>query len=83
MQRWVMSVLAVTTILHLAVGLVVAAFYIDASRTDARVGLNLIAAAIGVLAVATGLVIHGKSALSPWLVLGLAPGLIGLWLVLA
>jgi len=82
-QRWVMSVLAVTTILHLAVGLVVAAFYIDASRTDARVGLNLIAAAIGVLAVATGLVIHGKSALSPWLVLGLAPGLIGLWLVLA
>jgi len=82
-QRWVMSVLAVTTILHLAVGLVVAAFYIDAARTDARVGLNLIAAAIGVLAVATGLVIHGKSALSPWLLLGLVPGLIGLWLVLA
>jgi hypothetical protein len=82
-QRWVMSVLAVTTILHLAVGLVVAAFYIDAGRTDARVGLNLIAAAIGVLAVATGLVIHGKSALSPWLLLGLVPGLVGLWLVLA
>ena len=46
-------------------------------------GLNLIAAAIGVLAVATGLVIHGKSPLSPWLLLGLVPGLVGLWLVLA
>jgi hypothetical protein len=77
-----MSVLAVTTILHLAAGLVVAAFYTDESRLDARIGLNLIAAVIGVLAVATGRLIHHKSALSAWLLLGLVPGLVGLWLTL-
>jgi predicted anti-sigma-YlaC factor YlaD len=80
-QRWVMSVLAVTTILHLAVGLVVAAVYVDRG-TSARVGLSVIAAAFGVIAVATGLVIHRRSALSPWLLLGLLPGVAGLWLSL-
>jgi hypothetical protein len=81
-QRWVMSVLAVTTILHLAAGLVVAAVFMDASRTDARIGLNVIAAIIGVLAAVTARVIHHKSPLSPWLLLGLTPGLVGLVLVL-
>ena len=77
-----MSVLAVTTILHLAAGLVVAAYYMDASRLDARIGLSIIAGVIGVFAVATGRLIHHKSALSAWLLLGLVPGVIGLWLVL-
>jgi hypothetical protein len=82
-QRWVMSVLAVTTILHLAAGLVLAAVYMDDSRLDARIGLNVISAAIGVLAVVIARVIHGKPPLSPWLLLGLVPGAIGLWLVLS
>jgi hypothetical protein len=81
-QRWVMSVLAVTTILHLAAGLVVAAFYMDDTRLDARIGLNIIAMVVGVLAVVTARLIHHKSALSTWLVLGIVPGLVGLWLVL-
>ena len=81
-QRWVMSVLAVTTILHLAAGLVVAAVFMDPDRVDARIGLNVIAAVIGVLSVATGLLIHRRSPLSPWLLLGLLPGVIGAWLVL-
>jgi len=81
-QRWVMSVLAVTTILHLAVGLVVAAFYTDDDRLDARIGLNVIAAIIGVLAVATGRLIHHKSPLTPWLLIGLVPGAVGMWLTL-
>lgn len=81
-QRWVMSVLAVTTILHLAGGLVLSAVYMDESRLDARVGLNVIAAIIGVLAVVTARAIHHKNPLSPWLLLGLVPGLVGLWLVL-
>ncbi|MEO7352602.1 MAG: hypothetical protein ABIR34_12465 [Marmoricola sp.] len=81
-QRWVMSVLAVTTILHLAAGLVLAAYFIDESRQGARIGLCLIAAAVGVLAAATGRVIHHKLPLSPWLLLGLTPGIVGLWLVL-
>lgn len=81
-QRWVMSVLAVTTILHLAVGLVVAALYLEPSRTDARVGLVVIAAVFGLLSVATGRLIHQRSPLTPWLLLGLLPGVVGLWLVL-
>ncbi len=76
-----MSVLAVTTILHLAAGLVVAAYFMDSSRTDARIGLNVIAGVIGVFAVATGRLIHHKSAASAWLLVGLAPGLVGLWLI--
>jgi len=42
--------------------------------------LPVIAAGIGVVAVATGLLIHQKSPLSPWLLLGLVPGLVGAWL---
>jgi hypothetical protein len=35
-----------------------------------------------VLAVVTARLIHQKSALSTWLILGIVPGLVGLWLVL-
>lgn len=79
-QKWVLSVLAVTTILHLAGGLVVSAIFLDASATDARIGLNVIAGFVGVGAVASGLVIHHKPVLSPWLLLGFAPTVIGLLL---
>jgi hypothetical protein len=78
-QRWVISVLAVSTILHLAGGVALLAIFMDENRLDARVGLNLIAAFIGVVAVATGLLIHGKRPLSWWLLLGLVPGLVGAW----
>jgi hypothetical protein len=78
-QMWVMSVLVVTTIGHLAAGVAVAAVFTDAARLDARIGLNVIAAVIGCLAVAAGLMIHKRSPLSWWLLLGLLPGLIGTW----
>ena len=81
-QRWVMSTLAVTTILHLAGGLVLGAMFLDDPRQGAQVGLNLIAAAFGVIAVIAFRAIHGKSILSAWLALGLVPGAIGLWLTL-
>jgi hypothetical protein len=77
-QRWVISVLAVSTILHLAVGIVIGSFHIEAERTGDRV----IAAAFGVVAVAAGLAIHGRRPFSPWLVLGTLPGLVGIWLTL-
>jgi hypothetical protein len=77
-----MSVLAVTTILHLSAGLVVAAYYMDSSEGGARIGLSIIAGVIGVFAVAAGRLIHQKSAASPWLLVGLVPGIVGLWLVL-
>ena len=78
-QRWVISVLAVTTILHLAAGVALVAVFVDDSRLDARIGLNVIASVIGVFAVAAGLLIHGKRPLSWWLLLGLLPGLVGAW----
>jgi hypothetical protein len=79
-QRWVMSTLAVTTILHLVVGLVVAAVMMDDSPDTSRIGLNVIAGIFGALAVAAGRAIHGRSILSPWLLLGVLPTVVGLWL---
>jgi hypothetical protein len=80
-QRWVMSVLAVTTILHLVVGLVVAAVMLDDAPDSSRIGLAVIAGIFGAMAVATGRAIHGKRIVSPWLLLGCVPTAIALWLV--
>ena len=82
-QRWVLSVLAVTTILHLSVGLDVAAYFLDEQAVVSRIGLCVIAGAFGVVAAAVGRLIHQKPVASPWLLLGLVPGLVGLALVLA
>ena len=79
-QRWVMSTLAVTTILHLAVGLVVAAVMLDDAPDSSKIGLTVIAGIFGSMAVATGLAIHGKRIVSPWLLLGVVPTAVGLWL---
>ncbi|MGZ6753003.1 MAG: hypothetical protein ACXVEJ_06000 [Nocardioides sp.] len=81
-QRWVMSVLAVTTIGHLSAGLVVAAVFLDTTRPGAQVGVDVIAGVVGVLGVAAGFLIHQKSPLRPWLLLGLVPALVGLWFIL-
>jgi hypothetical protein len=74
-QRWVMSSLTAITILHLSAGLVVAAYVND--RTDSQIGLLVIAAVFGILAFAAALLIHRRSPLSPWLLLGLVPALVG------
>lgn len=79
-QRWVMSTLAVTTILHLVVGLVVAGVMLD-GPTSSRVGLLVISGLFGAFAVAAGLAIHGRSVLSAWLLLGVVPTAVGLWLI--
>ena len=78
-QRWVMSVLAVSTIFHLAAGLVVAALYV--TDLDSKIGLLAISGAFGVIAIAVGLLIHQKRPLSPWLALGLLPPAVGAFLV--
>lgn len=82
-QMWVMSVLVVTTLEHLAGGVALAAVFTDDARLDARIGLNVIAAVIGCLAAAAGLMIHKKSPLTWWLLLGLLPGVIGAWFTFA
>jgi hypothetical protein len=80
-QRWVVSVLAVTTILHLSVGLVVAAYFLGDGLLGAKLGLCAIGAAFGVISAVVGRVIHRKPVLSPWLALGLIPGIAGAVLV--
>lgn len=82
-QRWVLSTLAVSTGLHFVVGLVAAATVVDTeARPGADVGLLVLSAIFGVGSVAAGLAIHRRRVLSPWLLLGLVPTLVGAWLVL-
>jgi hypothetical protein len=80
-QKWVLSSLAVITVGHLAAGLVVAALFAPQNRLDARIGLLVIAGAFGVIAVAAALAIHKKNPLSPWLLLGFLPTLVGSYFV--
>lgn len=81
-QQWVMSALVVTTILHLAVGLTIATLFIADDQRPAQIGLNVISGAFGVIAIAAGFLIHRRSPLTPWLLLGLLPGVVGVVLVL-
>lgn len=81
-QQWVMSALAVTTLAHLCAGLVIAALFLDEEETVARVGLSVIAGAFGVMAVGIARAIHRRPPLSPWLVAGMLPAVVGVWLVL-
>lgn len=81
-QRWVASVLATTTILHLAAGLVIAAVFMDDGNRTSQVGLCLIAGAFGIIAIGVGLAIHGRRPISAWSTLGLLPTAVGLILVL-
>jgi hypothetical protein len=76
-QKWVMSVLAVTTIGHLAAGLVVAAYFLEDGRPGARIGLLVIAGMFGMVAVVVGLLIHQRRPVTPWLLLGWAPAVAG------
>jgi hypothetical protein len=82
-QRWVMSILTVTTIGHLCAGLLVAAALVSDEYLDARIGLNVMGTLTAVLAVAAFLGIHQKPVLSPWLLLGLVPGALGFWVTFA
>jgi hypothetical protein len=78
-QKWVLSTLAATTIMHLAMGLVVAAVFSE--RLDAKIGLLVIAGAFGLLAMVAALLIHQHRLLSPWLALGLAPSIVGAFVI--
>ena len=78
-QRWVMSVLVTTTILHLAAGLVVAAYF--AGPTSSQVGLLVISALFGMLGFEASVLIHRRPPLSWWLLPGLVPAVVGaIWI---
>lgn len=78
-QRRVVSVLAITTVLHLSAGLVIAADHVGKDRLDAQLTLLTIATIFMVGGIAATLVINHRKWLSPWLLIGLTPGLVGLW----
>jgi hypothetical protein len=82
-RQWVLSVLVTTTVLHLSAGLAIAGVFADGSRPGAGVGLNVLASVCGVGAVLAARLIHGRKPMSWWLLLGLVPGLVGLWFVLS
>lgn len=80
-QRIVISALVFTTVLHLAVGLVVAADHVAADRIDAQVALILLGTVAMVLGVAATLAILRRPVLSPWLATGLLTAVLGGWWV--
>lgn len=80
-QIWVLSTLAQTTILHMSVGLILAALHVEGADTVAQVGLLVNAGMFGVFSVVAGLAIHRRRILSWWLLLGWTPTLVGAWLV--
>jgi len=82
-QMWVMSVLAVTTILHFAAGLIAAAFYVGEERRDAQIGLLAIAGVVGIFSVLIGAAIHRKPLLGWWVALGPVPALAGAFVMFA
>ncbi len=79
-QKWILSALVVTTLMHLAGGLVIAAIFLDDAKVDGRIGLNVIAGLVGAMGVAAARGIHQKPLLSPWLLVGFVPTAIGLYL---
>lgn len=80
-QRWVMSVLAATTIEHFAAGLIVAAYFLDDGRPGAQAGLLVVAAVVGMFGVAAAFLIHQRRPLTPWLLAGLVPAIVGAYLI--
>lgn len=80
-QRRVVSVLIITTLIHLTVGLVLAADAINDDRRYAQVILILIGAAFYVLGIAAVSAINKKPLLSWWMLTGLIPVAAGLWWV--
>jgi hypothetical protein len=78
-QKWVMSTLVTTTILHLSAGLVVAAYFVG-DRVS-QVGLLVISGMFGLVAFEAALLIHRHRPVSWWLLLGLLPPLAGAWLI--
>jgi hypothetical protein len=77
-QRWVMSALLVTVTSVFAGGL--ALLSATSVQAGARPGLLLIAVVVGVMGIVGVRVIHAKTLVTPWLLAGVLPALLG-WFV--
>ena len=81
-QRRVVSVLIVTTLIHLTVGLILAADLADDDRRDAQLALILLGAAFFVLGIAAVRAINKKPLVTWWMLTGLLPVVAGVWWVI-
>lgn len=80
-QRRVISVLIVTTLIHLTIGLILAADAVDDDRLDAQLCLILLGAAFYVVGIAAVRAINRKPLLTWWMLTGLVPVAAGVWWV--
>lgn len=77
-QRWVASALTLTVAFVWAGGMVLGALYtVDQSRQGAQIGILVMAAIIGVLAIVGVRLINQLRWLTPWLIVGLVPAAAG------
>jgi hypothetical protein len=79
-QKWVVTVLVVAILGHLAEGLAIFALMAPESHPASRIGLLIIAGAVGLLAAGGVRAIHGRRLLSSWLLVGLLPAAIAAYL---
>lgn len=78
-QRWVITVLMISVFLHLAGGLVVAAYFAEPRGLSSQVGLLVIAGVMGCLVVGAAFAVHQRSPLTLWAAAGLLPSVAGIY----
>lgn len=82
-QRWVASALTLTTAFVWAGGMVLGALVtIDQDRRGAQIGILVMAAIVGVVAIVGVRIINQLSWLTPWLLAGLVPAAAGTFVLL-
>ena len=79
-QRWVATVLTVVVLGHRAEALVIFALISPADHPASRVGLLIIAGLVGLIAAGGVRAIHRRRIPSFWLLLGLVPAGLGVYL---
>lgn len=79
-QKWVATVLTVVILGHLAEALVIFALISPADHPASRIGLLVISGVVGLIAAAGVRAIHHRRIPSFWLLVGLLPAAIGVYL---
>ena len=79
-QKWVVTVLTIAVLGHLAEALVIFALMAPEDHPSSRIGLLVIAGVVGLLAAGGVRAIHRRRIPSLWLLLGLTPAVVGAYL---
>ena len=79
-QKWVVTVLVVVILGHLTSALVIFALTASEDHPASRIGLLIIAGAVGLLAAGGVRAVHRRRLLSTWLLVGLVPAATGVFL---